>query len=184
MGRLEAAGGLRASKFMRDRGVWRLGGVDQTLDLRQLLSNLGTYAIHETKGQRRTDGKHTLVVPLRQTDFVHLVSLLYPNAAAEDAARALWRRFLGAEDLEPDTATHVGPSVEMIARLDLRHRKQGQTSLIFRDPDQNTAHERALAAQRTQTEQQRAQQVLVGAMRVIDQHWTYDAVTAGIETMR
>ncbi|MGT2430347.1 hypothetical protein ACU4HD_19530 [Cupriavidus basilensis] len=177
---LEAAEALRASKFTRDRGMWRLGGVDQPLDLRQLLSNLGTYAIHETKGQRRTDGKHTLVVPLRQTDFVHLVSLLYPHAAAEDAARALWRRFLGAEDLEPDTATHVGPSVEMIARLDLRHRKQGQTSLIFRDPDQNSAHEKALSALRTQTEQQRAQQVLVGAMRVIDQHWAYDAAPSGI----
>ena len=177
---LEAAEALRTSKFTRDRSMWRLGGVDQPLDLRQLLSNLGTYAIHETKGQRRTDGKHTLVVPLRQTDFVHLVSLLYPHAAAEDAARALWRRFLGAEDLDPDTATHVGPSVEMIARLDLRHRKQGQTSLIFRDPDQNTAHEKALSALRTQPEQQRARQVLVGAMRVIDQHWAYDAAPAGI----
>jgi hypothetical protein len=177
---LEAAEALRTSKFTRDRGVWRLGGVDQPLDLRQLLSNLGTYAIHETKGQRRTDGKHTLVVPLRQMEFVHLVSLLYPHAAAEDAARALWRRFLGAEDLEPDTATHVGPSVEMIARLDLRHRKQGQTSLIFRDPDQNAAHEKALSALRTQTDQQRAQQVLVGAMRVIDQHWVYDAAPSGI----
>ena len=41
--------------FTRDRGVWRLGGVDQPLDLRQLLSNLGTYAIHETKGLRRSD---------------------------------------------------------------------------------------------------------------------------------
>ncbi|WP_175916080.1 hypothetical protein [Burkholderia sp. BCC1638] len=177
---LEAADALRVSKFTRDRGVWRLGGVDQPLDLRQLLSNLGTYAIHETKGQRRTDGKHTLVVPLRQADFVHLVSLLYPHAAAEDAARALWRRFVGAEDLEPDTATHVGPSVEMIARLDLRHRKQGQTSLIFRDPDQNSAHENALSALRTQTEQQRALQVLVGAMRVIDHHWAYDAAPSGI----
>lgn len=177
---LHAAEALRASKFTRDRGMWRLGGVDQPLDLRQLLSNLGTYAIHETNGQRRTDGKHTLVVPLRQTDFVHLVSLLYPHAAAEDAARALWRRFLGAEDLEPDTATHVGPSVEMIARLDLRHRKQGQTSLIFRDPDQNAAHEKALSALRTQTDQQRARQVLVGAMRVIDQHWAYDAAPSGI----
>jgi hypothetical protein len=177
---LEAAEALRTSKFTRDRSMWRLGGVDQPLDLRQLLSNLGTYAIHETKGQRRTDGKHTLVVPLRQTDFVHLVSLLYPHAAAEDAARSLWRRFLGAEDLEPDTATHVGPSVEMIARLDLRHRKQGQTSLIFRDPDQNTAHEKALSALRTQPEQQKARQVLVGAMRVIDQHWAYDAAPAGI----
>ncbi|MGK3990746.1 hypothetical protein WME99_47310 [Sorangium sp. So ce136] len=177
---LEAAEALRSSKFMRDRGVWRLGGVDQPIDLRQLLSNLGTYAINETKGQRRTDGKQTLVVPLRQTDFVHLVSLLYPHAAAEDAARALWRRFLGADDLTPDTATHVGPSVEMIARLDLRHRKQGQTSLIFRDPDQNTAHEKALSALRTQTERERAQQVLVGAMRVIDQHWAYDAAPSGI----
>lgn len=177
---LEAAEALRASKFTRDKGVWRLGGVDQPLDLRQLLSNLGTYAIHETKGQRRTDGKHTLVVPLRQSDFVHLVSLLYPHAAAEDAARALWRRFLGADDLSADSATHVGPSVEMIARLDLRHRKQGQTSLIFRDPDQNSAHEKALAALRTQTERQRAEQVLVGAMRVIDQHWAYDAAASGI----
>lgn len=177
---LEAAEALRASKFMRDKGVWRLGGVDQPLDLRQLLSNLGTYAIHETKGQRRTDGKHTLVVPLRQSDFIHLVSLLYPHAAAEDAARALWRRFLGADDLTADTATHVGPSVEMIARLDLRHRKQGQTSLIFRDPDQNGAHEKALSALRTQAERQRAQQVLVGAMRVIDQHWAYDAALSSI----
>src|SRR5690606_19998310 len=172
---LEAAEALRATKFTRHRGLWRPGGGDQQLDLRQLLSNLGTYAIHETKGQRRTDGKHTLIVPLRQADFVQLVALLYPHAAAEDAARALWRRFLGAEDLEADTATHVGPSVEMIARLDLRHRKQGQTSLIFRDPDQNAAHEKVLATLRTQTEQQRAQQVLVGAMRVIDQHWAYDA---------
>lgn len=177
---LEAADALRSSKFTRDRGSWRLGGVDQPLDLRQLLSNLGTYAIHETRGQRRADGKHTLLVPLRQADFVHLVSLLYPHPAAEDAARALWRRFLGAEDLGSDTATHMGPSVEMIARLDLRHRKQGQTSLIFRDPDQNAAHEKALAAMRSQAEQDRARQVLVGAMRVIDQHWAYDAAPSGI----
>lgn len=177
---LEAAEALRSSKFVRDKGVWKLGGVDQPVDLRQLLSNLGTYAIHETRGQRRTDGKHTFVVPLRQSDFVHLVSLLYPHAAAEDAARALWRRFLGADDLTADQATHVGPSVEMIARLDLRHRKQGQTALIFRDPDQNGAHEKALAALRTQSERQRAQQVLVGAMRAIDQHWAYDAAPSGI----
>jgi|688.fasta_scaffold03280_19 hypothetical protein len=177
---IEASEALRTSKFTRDRGMWRLGGVDQPLDLRQLLSNLGTYAIHETRGQRRNDGKHTLIVPLRQADFIHLVALLYPHAAAEDAARALWRRFLGAEDLGSDTATHVGPSVEMIARLDLRHRKQGQTSLIFRDPDQNAAHEQVLAALRVQAEQQRAQQVLVGSMRVIDLYWSYDAAPSGI----
>ena len=131
-------------KFTRDRGVWRLGGVDQPLDLRQLLSNLGTYAIHETKGQRRTDGKHTLVVPLRQADFVHLVSLLYPHAAAEDAARALWRRFLGAEDLD----ARAGDACRAQRGDDRPPRppppQAGQTSLIFRDPDQNTAHEKAL----------------------------------------
>ena len=177
---LEAAEALRTSKFTRDRGMWRLGGVDQPLDLRQLLSNLGTYAIHETKGLRRNDGKHTLLVPLRQGDFVHLVSLLYPHLAAEDAARALWRRFLGTDDLPADTATHVGPSVEMIARLDLRHRKQGQTSLIFRDSDHNAAHEKVLSALRSQNERDRARQVLTGAMRVIDQHWTYDVAFSGI----
>ena len=177
---LEAAGALRASKFVRDRAVWRLGGVDQALDLRQLLSNLATYAIHETKGLRRTHGKHTLLVPLRESDFVQLVALLYPHAAAEDAGRALWRRFLGGDDLAPDAATHIGPSVEMIARLDIRHRKQGQTSLIFRDPDQNAAHEQALAALRAQSERDRARQVLVGAMRVVDQYWPYDAVESGI----
>src|ERR1700730_8976171 len=176
----EAAEALRTSKFTRDRSMWRLGGVDQPLDLRQLLSNLGTYAIHETKGHRRNDGKNTLLVPLRQADFVHLVSLLYPHPAAEDAARALWRRFLGPGDLERDSATHVGPSVEMIARLDLRHRKQGQTSLIFRDPDQNAAHDRTLAGLRSQSERDRARQILVGAMRVIDQHWIYDAAPSGI----
>ena len=82
----EAAEALRTSKFTRDKSVWKLGGVDQPLDLRQLLSNLGTYAIHETKGQPSKGGKHTLVVPLRQSDFVQLVGLLYPHAAAEDAA--------------------------------------------------------------------------------------------------
>jgi hypothetical protein len=63
----EVADELRSSKFTRDRSMWRSGGVDQPpLDLRELLSNLGTYAIHETKGKRRVDGKDTLVLPLRQ----------------------------------------------------------------------------------------------------------------------
>jgi len=100
------------------------------------------------------------------------------------AAQVIGRQFgvtvLGADDLTADTATHVGPSVEMIARLDLRHRKQGQTFLIFRDPDQNSAHEKVLSTLRTQTERKRAEQVLVGAMRVIDQHWAFDAAPSGI----
>ena len=182
---IEATHALQTSKFTRDRGMWRLGGVDQPLDLRQLLSNLGTYAIHETKGKQRSDGKHLLLVPVRQSDFIQLVAMLYPHPAAEDAARALWRKFLGSEDLEPESATHIGPSVAMIARLDIRHRKQGHTALIFRDPDQNAAHEQILSTLKSQSERDRAAQVLVGAMRVIDQNWTYDLCSAGFrdETM-
>lgn len=177
---VEAAEALRASKFVRDKGVWRLGGVDQPLDLRQLMSNLATYAIHETKGRRRSDGNTLLVVPLRESEFIQLVTVLYPHPAAEDAARALWRKFLGTDDLAPDTATHIGPSVEMIERLDLRHRKRGQGAIVFREPDQNAAHERVLAGLRAQTDQERARQVLVGAMRLFDRNWAYDLVAPGI----
>ena len=123
---LEATRALQESKFNRGKGYWRLGGIDQPLDLKQLLSNLGTYAIHETQGAVRTDGKHTLLIPLRQSDFIQLVVLLYPHPAAEDAARALWRKFLDGQDIQDEDATHIAPSVAMIARLDLRHRQQGQ----------------------------------------------------------
>jgi len=177
---VEAIEALRAAKFSREKGSWRLAGVDALLDLRQLLSNLGTYAIHETRGQRRPDGKLTLLVPLRQADFVQLIGLLYPHPAAEDAARALWRRFLGADDLDEQSATHLGPSVAMVGRLDLRHRRQGQTALVFRVPEQNAAHEKALLDTKGQKEADRARQVLVGAMRLLDQNWAYEAVSPAL----
>jgi hypothetical protein len=176
---LEAAQALQESKFVRDKGYWRLGGIDQPLDLKQLLSNLGTYAIHETKGKNRSDGKHTLLIPLRQGDFVQLVGLLYPHPAAEDAARALWRKFLAGQDLPDEDATHIGPSMAMIGRLDLRHRQQGQRTLVFRDPDMGEAHSKAIGARKGEKDTSRAQAVLVGAMRVLDQNWDYDAVAPG-----
>ena len=176
---LEASEALRASKFTRDKQAWRFAGVDQPLDLRQLLSNLGTYAIHETQGVRRTDGKHTLLIPIRQADFVQLVGLLYPHPASEDAARALWKKFLGTADIDPEDATHIGPSVAMIARLDLRHRTQGQSALVFRDPEQSAAHEKALTDRKAQPERERSREVLVGVMRVLDNNWAYQSVSPG-----
>ncbi len=177
---LEARKALQESKFIRDKEYWRLGGIDQPLDLKQLLSNLGTYAIHETKGVVRTDGKHTLLVPLHQSDFIQLVGLLYPHPAAEDAARALWRKFLDGRDLPEEDATHIAPSMAMIARLNLRHRQQGQKTLVFREPDMGEAHGKAISARKGEKHSHRARTVLVGAMRVLDQNWEYDAVSSGM----
>jgi hypothetical protein len=177
---LEATRALFDSKFNRDKEFWRLGGVDQPLDLKQLLSNLGTYAIHETQGAVRSDGKHTLLIPLRQSDFIQLIGLLYPHPAAEDAARALWRKFLGNRDISQEDATHIAPSMAMMARLDLRHRQQGQKTLVFRDPDMGEAHSDAIAARKGERHSSRARSVLVGAMRVLDQNWEYDAVSSGM----
>lgn len=177
---LEAARALAESKFQRDKEYWRLVGVDQPLDLKQLLANLGTYAIHETKGAVRTDGIQTLLIPLRQSDFVQLIALLYPHPAAEDVARALWRKFLGSQDIQEEDATHIAPSMAMISRLDLRHRQQGQKTLVLRDPDMGEAHRQALAARKGEKDTSRARAVLVGAMRVLDQNWEYDPVSTGM----
>ena len=177
---LEAKKALQESKFVRDKEYWRLGGIDQPLDLKQLLSNLGTYAIHETKGVVRTDGKRTLLVPLHQSDFIQLVGLLYPHPAAEDAARALWRRFLDGRDLPEEDATHIAPSMAMIARLDLRHCQQGQKTLVFREPDMGEAHGKAISARKGEKHSHSARTVLVGAMRILDQNWEYDAVSSGM----
>src|SRR5262249_3018076 len=101
---------LRAAKFERDKNLWRLPGVDEPIDLRQLLSNLATYAMHAGGGQQTSD-RHVLLLPLRLPDFVELVTMLYPHPAAEDAARALWRGMVGSEDVEASRATHFGPSI-------------------------------------------------------------------------
>ncbi|MCM1984754.1 hypothetical protein [Lyngbya confervoides] len=183
---LECSQALRAAKFERKPEGWQLAGTSQFLDLRQLLDNLSTYAIYahqneETDGSfnRTADGKRILLVPLHQSDFIELVSFLYPHPSAEDAARALWQYFLGATDISEDTATHIGPSIAMLERLDLRYRKRSQTSLIFRDPDQSSAHEQAMSDRKQQPAHERAREVLTGMMRVLDQNWGYDPVSPG-----
>jgi hypothetical protein len=178
---------LRSAKFVRKQEEWLLDGVSPGLELRQLLDNLSTYAIYahrsdEASSQfnRTADGKRILLVPLSQSEFINLVNFLYPHPAAEDAARALWQHFLGDEDIPTDQATHIGPSIAMLERLDLRYRKRNQTSLIFRDPDQSDAHEQAMSDRKQQPPAERAREILTGIMRTLDQNWTYDPVTAGI----
>jgi hypothetical protein len=172
---------LRTAKFKREKDEWFLTGVDQPLDLGQLLANLSTYSIHETKGAAATGGKNVLLVPTNVNDFAQLVSILYPHPAAEDAARAIWREQIGDDVVSQEVATHIGPSIDMLGRLDLRFRRQGTTSLIFREPDQSAAHEEAMKACKEQSEQDRAKQTLTGAMRAIDENWEYDPVDAGLK---
>jgi hypothetical protein len=172
---------LRAAKFTRNRDEWTLSGVDQPLDLGQLLANLSTYSIHETKGAVQSGGRYTLLVPLSASDFVQLVSVLYPHPAAEDAARAIWREQVGVDAVGTDLATHVGPSIDTLGRLNLRFRRQGTTSLIFREPDQSVAHEETMKACKGQSESDHARQILTGVMRALDENWEYDAVDAGLK---
>lgn len=184
---LDCSKALRSAKFIRDRDLWRLQSVSQPLDLRQLLDNLSTYAIYarrtgDTAGQfnRTPDGKRILLVPLTQYGFIELVTFLYPHPAADDAARALWQSLIGDTELSNEAATHIGPSIAMLERLDLRYRKRSQTSLIFRDPDQSSAHEQAMATRKHQKLPDRAREILTGIMRVLDRNWNYDKVSGGI----
>lgn len=173
---------LRAGKFARgESDEWTISGVDQPLDRSQLMANLTTYSIHETKGAVHVTGRYTLLVPVNGSDFVQLVSMLYPHPAAEDAARAIWRELVGVDAVPGETATHVGPSIDMLGRLNLRFRRQGTTSLIFREPDQSAAHEEAMKACKGQSESERGRQILTGVMRALDENWEYDAVDAGLK---
>ena len=156
-------------------------GRSTTGPLTQLLANLSTYSIHETKGAVQTGGRYTLLVPTSSSDFVQLVAMLYPHPAAEDAARAIWRAQVGTDAVGAELATHIGPSIDMLGRLNLRFRRQGTTSLIFREPDQSAAHEEAMKACKGQSEPDRARQMLTGVMRALDENWEYDAVDAGLK---
>lgn len=159
---------LQHAKFTRNQGdLWQFDGIDQKINLKQLLSNLATFAIHEKAGQ--------LLIPASKAEFIELLQLLYPHGATDDIARALWLYFYGDIQELTDTPTHIGPSVAMLNRLNLRYRKQCQHSLIFKHPDASNAHEAAMRVSSDKlSDKQRAR--LTGLMRLIDSHWQYDAV--------
>lgn len=161
---------LMDAKFTRVKGeLWEFSGIEQKLDLKQLLANLATYAIHESAGE--------MLIPTSRIEFIELLQLLYPHGATDDAARALWLHFFGDQDVLTDTPTHIGPSVAMLNRLNLRYRKQSQHSLIFKAPDAANAHEAAMK-DRNENAQAKQKSRLTGLMRVLDHHWQYDPVSS------
>ncbi|MGK0269438.1 MAG: archaellum component FlaC [Cocleimonas sp.] len=161
---------LQNAKFNRINGeVWSFEGIEQKLDLTQLLANLATYAIHE--------GSNKLLIPNNRAEFIDLLQLLYPHGAAEDVARALWLHHFGEQEQLTQEPTHIGPSVAMLNRLNLRYRQQSQHSLIFKTPDAAIAHDEAMKAKSDKSvDKNRAR--LTGLMRVLDSHWQYDATDA------
>ncbi|EDY20987.1 hypothetical protein CfE428DRAFT_1280 [Chthoniobacter flavus Ellin428] len=177
----QCAQALRDGRFSGRKSAGNSAASTSFFDLRQLLANLGTYAIHETKGQPPQGGRHVLLVPLAQRDFCDLAAMLYPHPAVEDAARALWRFFFhNTTEFPPERATHLGPSASMLQRVNLRLRRDNAQTQVLRDTEGNTALESALVAVKAQNENERARQILTGAMRVLDDHWEYDPVTPAL----
>ncbi len=170
---LECRNALVAAKFLRDQAEWFYPSVDQGLSLEGLLENLHTFAIHEQESD-------VLLVPLEQAEFKHLVQLLYNHPAAEYAADALWQKFFGAEkQLEVSEATHIGPSVAMLLRLNLRYRNQQQNSMIFRDPAHSDSHSQAMKAYKKEAKSVGATRNMIyrtrltGLYRLLDRNWKY-----------
>ena len=171
---------LKKNKFTRKQASneWNLPGIEEPLDLAQLIANLATYSIHESA--HSSGDTQTLLIPLNVSQFVQLSAMLYPHPAVDDAARALWREFIGDDSVPSDRGTHLGPSIDMLNRLNLRLRATGATSFIFRDTDESTAHETALSGLKGIAETERSRILLTGLMRLLDQHWEYDPIDAGL----
>ncbi len=168
---LDCRRALEAAKFQRDKDEWFYPGVEQGLSLSALLQNLRTFAIREPE----TDA---LLIPLSHSEFKHLVGLLYGHPAAEFAADALWQKLVGSDkELSPEEATHIGPSVAMLLRLDLRYRNQQNNSMIFRDPGYADAHSMAMRVFETDCGANpglRPRTRLTGLFRLMDRNWQYD----------
>ncbi|XVN13461.1 hypothetical protein QZH47_17665 [Pseudomonas corrugata] len=135
-----------------------------------MLQNLRTFAINEAE-------KDVLLLPLSRGEFKHLLSLLYDHPAVEFAADALWQKLIGSDQFVPDEeATHIGPSVAMLLRLDLRYRNQQHNSMIFRDPADADVHEAAMKTFLQASSHNpglRWTARLMGLMRLLDKNWQY-----------
>lgn len=167
---LKCRQGLEDAKFKREKDEWLYPAVEQALSLTALLQNLRTFAINEAE-------KDVLLLPLSRAEFKHLLSLLYDHPAVEFAADALWQKLIGSDQFVPDDeATHIGPSVAMLLRLDLRYRNQQHNSMIFRDPADADAHEvamRVFLQAGANNVGMRLSARLNGLMRLLDKNWQY-----------
>ncbi len=169
---------LVENRFQRLSGSsrWTVPGIPEPIDLERLLDDLSTLAVHEPATGE--DDTHALLLPTTLPDFLQLLDLIHPHPAAEETGRALWMALVGAGGMPDGELTHIGPSVEMLRRLDIRLRK-ASVGAMLRDPDENEAFTQAQEDTRPSTEK-RARQVLTGALRVLDHNWGYDAEPAGL----
>jgi hypothetical protein len=149
---------------------WTAPGILEPIDLERLLDDLSTLAVREPSS--RVAGAWSLLLPATQADFLQLLDLVHPHPAVEEVGRALWNVLVGATALPDDASTHVGPSIEMLRRLDIRLRK-ASIGTMFRDPEENAAYTTTLDALRL-SEEDRALHVLTGALRLLDESWSYD----------
>lgn len=173
--RLQCRQALEQAKFRRDKDDWYYPAVEQALSLDTLLDNLRTFSIKE---QAASGDRSAVLLPLSKGEFKYLLSLLYDHAAIEFAADALWHKLVGdTAELEAGEATHIGPSVAMLLRLDLRYRSAQQNSLIFKDPGMGDGHEQAMAELGKQYSQKpiiKALTRLTGFIRLLDKNWRYE----------
>ena len=169
---------LVENRFQRQSGSsqWTAPGIPEPIDLERLLDDLGTMAVHEPAATE--DGAHALLLPTTLPDFLQLIDLIHPHPAAEETGRTLWMALVGAGGMPESELTHIGPSVEMLRRLDIRLRK-ASVGAMLRDPDENEAFTKAQEGTRP-SEEKRARQVLTGALRVLDRNWGYDVEPAGL----
>lgn len=167
---LQCRQALEEAKFNRKGDEWIYAAVDQSLSLEALVNNLRTFAVNEPEAG-------VVLLPLARGEFKHMLGLLYDHPAIEIAADALWHKLVGGETQLPETdATHIGPSVAMLMRLDLRYRGQQQNTMVFRDPAQAASHEAAMRQfmQAVGTNPTLRYQVrLTGLFRLLDRHFAY-----------
>ena len=162
---------LEQAKFRREKDEWIYPAVEQALSLDTLLDNLRTFSIQESDPD-------AILLPLSQGEFKYLLSLLYDHPAIEFAADALWQKLVGKIVQLPDReATHIGPSIAMLLRLNLRYRSVQRNSMIFSDLGYNDGHEKAiktLIQQSSKKPQLRFIARLTGLMRLLDINWQYN----------
>lgn len=169
---------LTKNRFQREAGTSKYvaPGIPEPIDLERLLDDLTTLAVHET--MESTDGVYHLLIPEQLPDFLDLLDLIHPHPAVEETGRTLWMNLIGSTNQLPSEATHIGPSVKILRRLDIRLRKSS-TIAVLRDPVENEAFAKQQENIRID-EKQRAMRVLTGAFRLLDQNWNYDIESAGL----
>lgn len=166
------------NRFQRLSGTsrWTAPGIPESIDVERLLDDLHTLAVHESTVAEA--GVRRLLLPGSLPEFLQLLDLIHPHPAVEETGRTLWMSLAAADELPGGEATHVGPSIEMLRRLDIRLRK-ASVGAVLRDPDENEAFMTVQDEIRAH-DKERARRVLTGCMRVLDNNWNYDPEPAGL----